>query len=82
MVDVQVSGSLQAPSGKIEISSTERSVRMDQALAAAAQEVKISAAQNIKINAPLVITAQVTHLSAGKNVIVKAPVMTQGNTTD
>ena len=79
--DVQASGDLEAQSGKIAISSTDRSVKIEQALAAAAQEVSIRAAKNVKVNAPLNVTAQATHIAAGKNVVVNAPVTTKGNTT-
>ncbi|MDE2027339.1 MAG: filamentous hemagglutinin N-terminal domain-containing protein, partial [Candidatus Omnitrophica bacterium] len=79
--NVQVSGSVQAPGGTITMSSTERSLRMDQALAAAAQQVAISAAQDVKVNAPVTVAAQTTTITAGASVTVNAPVTTQGNTT-
>ena len=73
--NVQVSGNLAAPGGKIEISSTERSVRIDQALAAAAQAINISAGKNVVINAP-VTTQGNTTISAKNNIVVNADVIT------
>ena len=79
--DVQVSGTLQAPGGKIEISSTERSVRIEQALAAAAQEVKSGRPEISRSMPRLARLPKQRNISAGKNIIINAPVATQGNTT-
>ena len=73
--DVQVSGNLQAPGGKISISSTERSVKIDQALAAAAQEINISAAKNVKIKATIT-TQGTTTIKARNNIVVFADIIT------
>ena len=73
--NVQVSGNLQATGGKISISSTERSVRIDQALAAEAGTINISAAKDVVINVP-VTTQGNTTIQAKYNIDVNANITT------